>query len=93
MSVHTDRAEDIMSGGAGGLYITDTAAKTGDWVCIKAITATTFTTLTSTGEGAITGPNLNTITLAAGDTLHGRFQAITLASGKVIAYNRPGGRP
>lgn len=93
MSVHSDRSEDIMSGGAGGLYITDTDAHTGDWACIKAITAVTFSVLTSAGTGAITGPNLNTITLAAGDTLHGRFQGITLASGKVIAYNRPGGRP
>lgn len=95
MSIHTDRAEDIMTGGAGGIYITDTAAHTGDWTCIQAIADAVFSVLTSPAgkPGQITGANLNSITLAAGVTLHGRFDAITLTSGKVIAYNRPGGRP
>ena len=88
MSKQDDRLHDLLSGELGGQYITDTTAYTGDWICIQAITATTFTTLTST---SITGA-LASISLAAGATLNGRFSAITLASGSVIAYNRPGGR-
>ena len=88
MSKQDDRLHDLLSGELGGQYITGTGANTGDWICIQAITATTFTTLMST---SITGA-LASITLAAGATLHGKFTAITLASGSVIAYTRPGGR-
>lgn len=88
MSKQDDRLQDLLSGEYGGAYYADTAAHTGDWICIQAITATTFTTLTSP---TITGA-LASITLAAGGLLHGNFTAITLASGSVIAYNRPGGR-
>lgn len=88
MSKQDDRLHDILSGELGGEFIANTTARTGDWICIQAITATTFTTLSSP---TITGA-LAAITLAAGQTLHGRFTAITLATGSVIAYNRPGGR-
>ena len=88
MSKQDDRLHDLLSGELGGQFINNTTATTGDWICIQAITATTFTTLTS---DYITG-TLSAITLAAGATLHGRFKAITLASGSVIAYHRPGGR-
>lgn len=84
-----------MSGGAGSVFIADTVARTGDWNCIRAVTDTTFTQLTSPAgkEGEIEGGNLQTIALPAHTTLHGRFDLIQLATGKVIAYKRPGGRP
>lgn len=86
--IQDDRTQDLLSGEAGGRFINDTTARTGDWICIQAITATTFTTLTSP---SISG-SIASITLSAGVTLHGRFTAITLATGSVIAYDRPGGR-
>jgi len=85
MSAQDDKLEAMMTGSGGGLYITGTGANAGDWNCIQAITACTFTVLVSPN---IAGPSLNTITLAAGTTLHGRFSAITLATGSVVAYNR-----
>jgi len=73
-----------LAGDDGGNYIADTTVTTGDWFAIYAITDATFTTLTSDNlTGTLTG-----ITLSKGMTLHGRFSAITLAGGSVIAYNR-----
>lgn len=88
MSKQDDRLQDLISGEGGADFINDTNAHTGDWICIQAITATTFSVLESPN---ITG-DLETITLAAGVTLNGKFNAISLASGSVIAYTRPGGR-
>ena len=82
--------KDIMNGvrddefGQNGFnYITDTTVTTGNWKCVKCITACVFTTLT-----ASVGDNGDAIALAAGDIIYGPFTAITLASGSVVAYNR-----
>ena len=64
----------------GSQVITGTGATTGDWFCIDVITAAVFTLLTGnmTSVGSTSFP--------AGTKIFGRFTAITLASGSVIAY-------
>jgi len=68
---------------AGGAdYLADTSAHVGSWKRIYCLTACAFTTLTSpTMSGTLSG-----ITLVAGQQIEGIFTAITLSSGKVIAY-------
>lgn len=64
-------------------YYTDTTAYTGLWYAIKAEGSAdaVFTTLTTAD-----GTSLASSTLLAGDVIYGKFTAITLTSGKVIAY-------
>lgn len=72
-----------LAGQNGGTYIADTADYTGDWFGIYVIANTTFSTLTSNIA------NLpNNLSLTAGQAIYGRFTAITLASGSVVAYIR-----
>jgi hypothetical protein len=66
-----------------GKYIADTTAYTGDWMAIQALTATVFAA--GTTSTSITG-TLTSMALPAGATLWGRFNAIKLTSGTVIAY-------
>lgn len=71
-------------------FITNTTAATNKNYCaITMLEDTTFTTLTannwsagSTGSNAITS-----VTYPKGLTIFGRFTAVTLATGKVLAYN------
>ena len=70
-------------GQSGGIYITDTAAHTGDFDAITAVAAAVAALVSST----ITG-TLSAVDIPAGVTIFGRFSSITLASGKVIAYTR-----
>lgn len=67
----------------GGVHEVGTTAITGVWIKILCLTATTFATLTSN----ITGDALTGIAHPAGTILYGRFTAITLTSGEIIAYN------
>lgn len=76
-------------GQLGSDFINDTEDHTGTWGIIYCIASCTFTTLTSaTGvDGtAIMAGTLTGITLAPGMLIYGSFTAITLGSGKVIAY-------
>lgn len=77
-------------GQLGSDFIADTNAHTGDWGIIYCLAACTFTTLTSgvlaDGVTAVMSGTLNQITLSPGMLIYGRFSAITLASGKIIAY-------
>lgn len=68
----------------GGKYIADTATHAGDWMAITALTATVFAA--GTTSTTITG-TLTSMALPAGATLWGRFNAIKLTSGTIIAYN------
>lgn len=63
------------------LYKT-TSAHTGNWHAIAVLSAATFTTLTDAKRGG----NTFTGAVPAGMTIYGRFTAITLASGRVLAY-------
>lgn len=76
-------------GQLGGDWIDDTAAHVGDWCVITALTAATFT-LCTTGTFTVNGGNaaepLNGKVLPAGMSIYGRFTAITLTGGSVVAY-------
>ena len=78
-------------GQLGSAFYADTNAHTGDWGIIYCITDCAFTTLTSgklaNGTTTCMSGTLSSITLKAGMSIYGRFTAITLASGSVIAYN------
>ncbi|MEO6569467.1 MAG: hypothetical protein ABIO94_11945 [Opitutaceae bacterium] len=67
----------------GGIYITDTAPHTGNFDTIIAVEA---------GVGALVSPTitgtLSAVPLPVGVPIFGLFTSITLASGKVFAYNK-----
>jgi hypothetical protein len=65
----------------GGQVIANTTPVTGNWTEIRVITATVFTTLTGNLS------NVGSTSFPAGTVLYGRFTAITLASGSVVAYH------
>jgi hypothetical protein len=65
----------------GGQVINNTTPVTGNWTEIRVITAAVFTTLT----GNVT--NVGSTSFPVGAVISGRFTAITLASGSVVAYH------
>lgn len=67
----------------GGQVINNTTPVTGSWTEIRVITATVFTTL----DGNLT--NVGSTSFPVGAVISGRFTAITLASGSVVAYHAP----
>ena len=84
-------------GQLGSTLFNDTTAKTGKWGEIYCLANAAFTTLTS-GKlpdgttSCVVASDAGTLanamgTMAAGTHIKGLFVAITLASGKVIAYN------
>ena len=77
----------ITNGLSGGAYIADTTARTGDWLAIQVLADAKFHTLT----GNITNGIANTTegsapVIPAGTVLFGKFTAIDLHSGRIIAY-------
>jgi hypothetical protein len=67
----------------GATYINTTGAKTGNWYAIQVVADAAFTLLTGTWTGdAVAAADI----FPAGTVIYGNFTAITLASGKVIAY-------
>lgn len=77
--------KSIQFGLQGFDAITDTSANTGTWMAIKAIhgDAVIATGTTSVGDSLPAST-----TLSEGDVIYGPFTAITLASGKVLAYRQ-----
>jgi len=76
-------------GQRGGVLLTGTTAVSGKFRVIYALADATFTTLTSeftvNGDATLAvGSDFGTLT--AGKQIAGKFTAITLATGKVIAY-------
>lgn len=70
-----------LKGELGGTYITDTAAHTGQFDAIQALEAAVATIVSPTMSG------LASVPIPAGVIIYGNFTSVTLASGKVIAYN------
>jgi len=69
----------------GAEVITDTAARTSkNYAAITVLSAAEFSTLTGVD---LTGNAITGFSIPAGITLLGRFTAVTLTSGRVIAYN------
>jgi len=73
------------SGHDGSKFISDTTATTPAeglvFTVVQVIEDAVFITLTGNMSGSIAG-----VTFSAGTAFCGRFSAVTLASGKVIAY-------
>ena len=83
----------ITNGLSGGIYIADTNAYTGDWLAIQILADAKFAILTTNISDdpssvlAAEASALFSATIPAGTTLFGKFTAITLHSGRIIAYN------
>ncbi len=84
-------SEAILSqaGLKGGVIITDTSVITGNFRIIQVLADTVFTTLTA--NHTTNGDSTQSVaadygTLLSGMVIFGKFTAITLASGRVIAY-------
>ena len=77
-------------GQLGSDFIGDTNPYTGQWGIIYCLTACTFSTLTSgklaDGSTSCMSGTLTGISLSPGMSIYGIFTAITLASGKIVAY-------
>ena len=73
---------------SGGQVITGTSAVTGDFVSIDVMTDAKFNVLTGNLTGAANATEASAPIIKAGTTLDGRFSAITLHSGTIVAYNK-----
>jgi len=74
-------------GQLGSTYESGTTVLTAEtgrfWGKIYCVTATVFTTLTDAGRD---GDTFTGVSHAAGVVIYGRFTAITLTSGSILAY-------
>lgn len=76
-----------LKGEGGATNIDDTSARTGVWDVIDVITTTTFSVLTEQASQAAAAGTVKTgKAWPAGAKLYGKFTAITLTSGWVVAY-------
>ena len=75
-----------LTAGNGGIFINDTSAHAGDFMSIMAV-GDAAAVISSTSVSNITDFDAD-ITISAGQTLYGRFDSVTLASGEVVAYDR-----
>jgi len=77
----------ITNGLSGGKYIADTNAHTGDWLAIQVLADAKFSTLTGNITNGIANATEGSApVIPAGTVLFGKFTAITLHSGRIIAY-------
>jgi hypothetical protein len=77
----------------GAVFISDTAATTGEFCRIDTLAATVFHADMATNWPEFTDDsdpqlfgNTNTVTVPAGTSIYGQFKGVRLDSGKVIAY-------
>jgi hypothetical protein len=83
LAFDAEKDSSLSLGQHGAVYKTAAAALTGGpWGAIQA-TATAVVNVTS---GNWTGDATTAVDIAAGATIFGNFTAITLTSGKIIAY-------
>lgn len=76
---------NLMLGQNGAVFESGTTALTNQKLyCIHCITDTVFSTLTN--DPAWTGDTFTGVTIPAGTMLFGRFTAVTLTSGSILAY-------
>jgi hypothetical protein len=73
---------------SGGQVVTGTGAITGDFVSIDIMTDAKFNVLTGNITAAANTTEASAPIIKAGTTLDGRFSAITLHSGTIVAYNK-----
>lgn len=81
-------AANIQLGTLGTTFINTTTPYTGSWALIRCITEAAFDLLT---DADTSGDALTDGVFPAGTILYGKFTAITLASGAVLAHKSPEG--
>jgi hypothetical protein len=76
----------ITNGLSGGIYIADTTLRTGDWLAVQVLADAKFHTLTGNISGIANTTEGSAPTVPAGTVLFGKFTAIDLHSGRIVAY-------
>jgi hypothetical protein len=77
----------ITNGLSGGKYIADTTLHSGDYLAIQVLADAKFHTLTGNiTNGIANTTEANAPVVPAGTVLFGKFTAIDLHSGRIIAY-------
>ena len=76
----------ITNGLSGGIYIADTTARTGDWLAVQVLADAKFHTLTGNIADIANATEASAPVVPAGTVLYGKFTAIDLWSGRIIAY-------
>jgi hypothetical protein len=76
----------ITNGLSGGIYIADTNLRTGDWLAVQVLADAKFHTLTGNISGVANTTDASAPVIPAGSTIFGKFTAIDLHSGRIIAY-------
>jgi hypothetical protein len=77
----------ITNGLSGGKYIADSNAHTGDYLAIQVLADAKLHTLTGNITNGIANATIGSApTIPAGSTLFGKFTALQLHSGRIIAY-------
>jgi hypothetical protein len=76
----------ITNGLSGGAYYADTDAHTGDWLAIQVLADTKFHTLTGNLADVANATEGSAPVIPAGTVLYGKFTALDLHSGRIIAY-------
>ena len=84
----THSLASVAMGQLGADWIDNTSARTGDWLAITCLVDATFSLCSNStiSKNGAAPSNLGAITLPKGVTIYGRFSAITLDAGTVIAY-------
>ena len=76
----------ITNGLSGGKYIADTNAHTGDWLAVQVLADAKFHTLTGNITDIAKATEASAPVIPAGTVLFGKFTAIDLHSGRIVAY-------
>jgi hypothetical protein len=76
----------ITNGLSGGNYYADTDPHTGDWLAIQVLADAKFHTLTGNIADIANATEASAPVIPAGTVLFGKFTAIDLHSGRIVAY-------
>jgi hypothetical protein len=76
----------ITNGLSGGNYIADTTLRNGDWLAVQVLADAKFHTLTGNIADIANTTDGSAPVIPAGTILFGKFTAIDLHSGRIIAY-------
>jgi hypothetical protein len=76
----------ITNGLSGGAYYADTDLHTGDWLAIQVLADAKFHTLTGNLADIANATEGSAPVIPAGTVLFGKFTALDLHSGRIIAY-------
>jgi hypothetical protein len=78
--------QKITNGLSGGNYIADTTLRNGDWLAVQVLADAKFHTLTGNIADIANTTDASAPVIPAGTILFGKFTAIDLHSGRIVAY-------